>query len=242
MNEMVKITPEQPEKIGSVEKIITEFGGVFEDEEGVAHAVAMEGEGVVPVPKDVAKVISLSLRTQEKALTGKYPNLGKLLLLLNCRKSVFVTSGTMEMNEALDKDSEDINGVNALLADVERLQNSGYEGFLIEHSYIESISEYLDEYEGKFPVVVHMFEMGDGTTTAGMVEDHVMHNVPIPAPIISKLHRIHSFIVLGEDEDGYILFQKEGPKLQQPFMVASFNRFSYELDEDRKGLVFIGPL
>jgi hypothetical protein len=245
MNEMLKVVPEDHESEHRLSsKVVTPFGGVYVDG-NLSYVSTYDGHGIVPVPEEVGNTIGLALSVQDKVFSGRYPNLERKLAMLNCRKAVFVAGERMTAHEAADVESTDINAEELLLADVERIQNEGFGPHLITESYHDEIEMYLDEYDGTFPCAVHIFEFDRNSKTATMIETSVQQSGKISPDVVSqKMHKIHSFLVLGEDESGYICFQKMGPQIDEPFMVAGFEHMmsSYPLTEGREGVVFIGPM
>jgi hypothetical protein len=245
MNETLKLSPESSENEYPLEgKVVTQFGGVYVDGD-ISYVSTYDGHGIIPVPEEVANTIGLALSAQDKVFSGRYPNLERKLALLNCRKAVFVTGGKMTASEASNIEIEDINGEEQLLSDVERIQNEGFGPHLVTESYHDEIDMYLDEYDGTFPCVVHIFEFDKHSKAASLIETSIQQSGKISRDVVSqKMHKIHSFLVLGEDESGYICFQKMGPQIDEPFMVAGFEHMmsGYPLTEEREGVVFVGPM
>lgn len=218
----------------------SEQGTVFENQ-GITYAVTDDTDYAIPVPTDIATTISLALRFQDKIKTENYPQLEKLLSRLNCRKVAFVASGKQSIEDALDL-SEDPDGLEELFEDVRKIQEEGFLPTVVEHSYSEII-EALDEYEGSFPCIVHTFEVETKSNLAKSLAE-LPDEKEIDLEQVKKMHRIHSFLVLGQHDDTYVCFQKMGPMKHQPFEIVTIEKVfqSYELDEDRTGYVFIGPV
>jgi hypothetical protein len=245
MNEMWKMRQENTVESDSFqEKAVSPFGRVYTDG-AISYVSTYDGLSIVPVPEEVGNAVALALSAQDKVFSGRYPNLEKKLALLNCRKAVFVASDKMTASEAASFESSDVNAEEQLIADVDRMQQLGYGPHLVTESYCDEIETYLDEYDGSFPCVVHIFEFKKHSKTAEAIELSVQQSGMIAPSLVSqKMHKIHSFLVLGEDESGYVCFQKMGPQIDEPFMVAGFEHMmsSYPLTEGREGVVFVGPM
>lgn len=227
------------------------FGGVILDEKGQAYAVTRDGEGIVAVPNDMGRMIALALRTQDKVDSGKYPRLKQRFAALNCRKTVFAVTEAATLSEATDDQQEDIDGLEHLFSDVERIQDAGYPPFLFTEAD-EKVTEALHEYTGTFPCVVHLFEFDNGSLVAEAVEQNMRDQGGfLDTGTVEKMHRMHSFLVLGEDfvdeEDGsesirYVCFQKTESGLRGMIMVSDLDMaLAHELSPNRTGVAFIGP-
>lgn len=208
--------------------------------DNVHYAVTGNEENVVPVPKSSALFMSLALRAQAKVITGNYPNLSKLLSLMNCRKTIFVAEQKMSLSDAV-KSEEDINGVRILLDEIDSVQNGDHETAVFYQNF-NDVRSVLDKYTGSFPCFVHLFEIEKDYAQETGILDLITSDQKIPKELLEKMHRTHSFSVLGEDESEYVCFQKMGPLLQHPFEIVTLEEVlqSIHLSPTRVGIAFIG--
>jgi hypothetical protein len=245
MNESLRIPTEEGENVelSLIERVVSEYGSVYSYGESPV-AVTFDGGDSVYVPEDMADMLSLALSVQDKVFTGRYPNLERKLALMNCRKAVFAAGDRMSVSEVADETSDDINAIKPLFADVQRMQEAGFGPHLITESYHQEMKVYLDEYDGSFPCAVHMFEFDKKSQRAQDIEVSIQMSGQIKPELLRQLHRIHSFIVLGEGNNGYVCFQKIGPAVDMPFMIDHFGPMTaeYPLSAGREGVVFIGPI
>jgi hypothetical protein len=225
------------------ERVVTKHGGIYDYGE-FPVAVTFDALDSVYVSSEIADMLALALSAQDKVFSGRYPNLEKKLALINCRKAVFAVSEKMSVHEVVNESSNDLSAIEPLFADVKRMQEAGFGPNLITESYSKEMKDYLNEYDGNFPCAVHMFEFDKDSKRASAIIESIQVSGQINPEVLTQLHRIHSFIVLGESEKGYVCFQKVGPGVDMPFMIDHFVPMTeeYPLSIGREGVVFIGPI
>ncbi len=214
----------QPEKYQET----TEYGSLL-SHEGLTYAVTQDGEQGVPVPNDVAEHISLVLRLQNKVYDEKDQDAAHVMQTFNCRKSALIASGAIPVMQSI-VDLSDSSGENEMFTDVERLLANSPDAVVELKNYAD-FENVLDQYEGSFPCIVHIFESDQSVSIDEFSGQ------------MKKMHRLHSFLVLGEDEQGYVCFQKMGPDIDQPFMINDLSLITtfYANRKDRFGYFVFGP-
>ncbi len=209
---------------------VTDYGSVVEHE-GVQYAITSDGERGVPIPTPMAERISVMFRLQEKVLNelGVDDDAKHVFQTFNCRKSVLVAAGDIDFVESAVDLSND-SGEGHMFEDVVRITG-------VEHGSVAVLRDYgdfenvLDSYKGAFPCTVHVFESDEELPVSDLVTN------------IDSLHRVHSFLVLGEDDEGYICFQKMGPGLHEPFTISDLTLIThlYRNQKNRVGYFVYGP-
>lgn len=216
------------EKSPEIQHEVFDYGSLIQHE-GVSYAITQDGEQGVPIPTDVADNIRVLFRLQDKATVDENPDAKIVMQTLNCRKSAMVASGVLDINKAI-LDSGDESGVNEMFSDINRLLHGG-EGAVSMLKDYAAFEDELDSYEGSFPCIVHVFE-SDSEIDTEIIKER-----------IADLHRTHSFLVLGQDDTGYVCFQKVGPAVDEPFTVTdlSFITHLYRNQKNRFGYFVYGP-
>lgn len=206
----------------------SKYGSIMELE-GIMYAISQDGELQTPIPRAMAERISLVMRLQDKANEAQDEDTLAVLQTFNCRKSALIVGGVLDVEASIVDMGAD-SGEEAMFADVERLLADQY-GTLAALTEYRKFESELDAYDGTFPCMVHIFE-SDAPITTDEFSDQV-----------EQLHRLHSFIVLGEDEDGYVCFHKTGPATNEPFAITSleFVTNAYSNEKDRTGYFVFGP-
>ena len=204
----------------------SEFGTIM-NHEGVYHAVTADGEQSVPVPTNVAEHIALAMKLQDKAL-DQDEDARNVLQTFNCRKSAKFILGKVPFEQFVVEWSSS-GGEEAMFRDVELLLKSGNESVAELKNYAD-FEEVLHGYEGAFPCIVHIFESDTPVEISAFPER------------VATLHRVHSFVVLGEDESGYVCFQKMGPDTDQPFIICDLEMITtlYSNQKKRTGYFVYG--
>ncbi len=216
--------PATPERMSTY---VSEYGSVLYHE-GNFHAVSADGDLDVPIPSDVAEHIVLAMKLQDKAINDDQDAL-HVLQTFNCRKSALVVSGAISLEESIVEMSND-SGEDVMLQDVDRVLRLN-DGSVSELSNYADFKDVLHEYEGSFPAIVHIFESEEPIEIASFSE------------LVATLHRVHSFVVLGEDDGGYVCFQKMGPDTDQPFIICDLEVITslYSNQKNRTGYFVYGP-
>jgi hypothetical protein len=224
-----QLAAESKSKIESSEKqVFGAYGSIVYDE-NVAYAITEDDERGVPIPTPLAENISILLRLQNKVMIEHSVEATHVFQTFNCRKSVLVASGALGLEESITS-AEIGGGEEQMFADIERLMVDEEGGVVALKDYAK-FEDVLDTYIGSFPCIVHVFES----------------DVPIEEGLdvgtLRALHRAHSFLVLGEDDEGYVCFQKVGPKTDQPFTITDLNFIThlYRNQKNRIGYFVYGP-
>ncbi len=211
-----------------VPEAITAYGSVVE-RDGIAYAITEDGERGIPVPSKTGSALSLLLRLQNKVYEEQNTDATHVFQTFNCRKSVFVATGAIDFeNAVIDLGHE--SGEVAMFNDVARLIEHKDGGVVSLTDYAD-FEDVLDSYTGSFPCVVHVFESEEEMSQAEVIAE------------VERLHRVHSFLVLGEDDEGYVCFQKVGPAVEQPFTITDldFVTHLYRNQNNRVGHFVFGP-
>lgn len=214
----------------NIERMPKKDRGMYE-KDGMWYASA-DGTNTVPVEDDLAQNIDLALRVQNKVdealMAGHRPGFLRTIKMLNCRKTIFAVRGTASVDKLINKDllkSENVSreeideasGIPELKNDIEQMLDAGHLPVLGTKEDLQ-IKEHLDEHPEDLPAVVHVFDIppryasriiaGLMKGTGGLSADDA----------VTKLHRNHTFLVLGKSEDGsYLCFHKQGPDLYHKF-------------------------
>ena len=228
-------------EVNGTEKYISEFGGIIKAD-GVSYAVTNDGENLVPIPESFAKIIKFALKAQDRTYNENRPDLLRYLSVINCRKAALTASGNMDFAKAVDDESDDLSAIEDLFLDTERIQVLGFKPIILpEHE--ARLTPFLDEYGGSFPVIVHYYDVDKHTDTNNEVIRRIQENEIIDAELLRKIHRRHSFLVLGESEDEYVCFQKTGPFPNEPLVISGIDlvESGVKKQPNRSQLVFMGP-
>ncbi len=209
-------------------RVTSEYGSIV-GHENIAYAITSDGEQGVPIPDDVAEHIALMLRLQHKVHIEGDQDASHVMQTFNCRKSVLIASGAIPIMQSI-VDLSDNSGEQEMFDDVNRLLSENHNNVAELRDYA-SFEDVIDGYEGSFPCIVHVFESETPVTIDSFSE------------IAPKLHRVHSFLVLGQDDTGYVCFQKVGPSVDEPFTITdlSFVTHLYRNKENRFGYFVYGP-
>lgn len=251
---------------GSVEQRSEKVRGKILKRNGIY--VASVGKHTVPIEENLARNIDVAIRIQDKVddalAKGNRPGFLRTVKMMNCRKSVFAVTGIKNARELVDrtkikrltsanlsnrervKISYDIAGGRELKEDIERLLELGKLPILGSGSDMH-FESHLDEHRDDVPAIAHVFEVPPllmGRVISGLMDQQK----PLSAEfILSKLHRVHTFLVLGKDKDTneYLAFQKKGPDLHQRFEVTTLKTIatdSYFNMREKLFLTCIGPM
>ncbi len=222
------------------------YGHLSIDENGEYHASLDKDNNSdgVAIPKAYGEMMHLAFRLEDKVNYENRPYLKGLLSLLNCRKSAFAVAGTMSSKEVINKDTDDINAVEVMMSDVERIQSIGNSPVIgtIEELGIES---FLEDHEDQLPVVVHMF--GVKEDREANVTMQLVSGKSLQIEEFERMHRYHTFLVLGKDKAGrYVCFEKSGPTIDYSFAILSLQdviQYSHHPSKDSTlTLSVIGPV
>jgi|GEM_PF-2365259 len=240
-----------------VEKL-PEKTGIFRRSD--KYFASADGVHSVEVEKTLAENIAIALRVQEKVdealMIGHRPGFLKTVAMLNCRKSVRAISGTSlrellqkkplpENHSSLEKRKyiDELSGVPEMMLDIERLLVSGRVPVLGTNLDMH-IAEHLDNHAKDIPAVVHLLNIPEKRVSE--IIRKLLGKSQLTVEDAAKLHRNHSFVVLGKAGDGsYICFQKQGPLPTEKFELRRLDAVLFsalESSNDVMHLSFIGPL
>ncbi len=228
-------------------------------EEDGKSAVSLDGVHTVPIGQELAENIALALRVQDKLdealMAGHRPGFLRLVSMLNCRKAISAVRGTVPLKELLSRkklkqeglspeEIEELSGVPELKKDLEDILGSGRTPVLGSGEDLH-IASHLDDEPGDMPAVVHVFDV------LPKYEQEIVSKLLGSAPIsvedcMEKMHRNHTFLVLGKDETGkYICFQKQGPEIHHRFELQELDQLLEKAvvgPDEHIYLSFIGPI
>jgi hypothetical protein len=217
--------------------------GIIERTQSGNYRASVDGQHFVSINSAYGEMIAIALRVQEKMDIGKHPHIARLFSMMNCRKTAFVVGGKMSIDEAT-QNKEDIHGVELLLDDTMRLQAGGAIPVVGTPGRYH-IREHLEEDRPSFPCVVHLY--GIDNRRSGEVLRYMMQGKPLHRTQYEKMHRYHTFIILGKDTAGrYLCFQKLGPNPEHPFEITTLEDAELSLMPDTSVseycITMMGPL
>lgn len=239
--------------------------GIFK--RGGKYFASADGVHSVPVERDLAENIDIALRVQDKVdsalAKGNRAGFLQTVRMMNCRKSIFAVTGSKTVRELMDRSqferfaqddvdtsekikiAYDVSGGQELQEDVERLLSQGRLPVLGTGKDMHFAS-YLDEHPQDVPAILHVFNIPKRATNEVVAKLFSTEN-PLTADfLLTKLHRIHTFLVLGKSSDGkYVAFQKKGPEPHQRFNITTTDTIEaspYFDSADRIFLTCIGPI